>query len=118
MIKSYKELIVWQKSIELVTLVYEITEQFPSKEIFGLTSQMRRAAISIASNIAEGRCRGTRKDFVQFLRIAFGSCAELETQILIAKNLKFLQKTDKISSLTEEIMKILSSMIKKLTADS
>lgn len=118
MIKSYKELIVWQKSIELVTLVYEITEQFPSKEIFGLTSQMRRAAISIASNIAEGRCRGTRKDFVQFLRIAFGSCAELETQILIAKNLKFLQKTDKISSLTEEIMKILSSMIKKLTANS
>ena len=118
MIQSYKDLIVWQKSIELVTLIYNLTEGFPSKEIFGLTSQMRRAAVSIASNIAEGRCRGTRKDFTQFLRIAVGSCAELETQILIAKNLKFLRNSDNISALLEEIMKILNSMIKKLAANS
>jgi len=76
-IKSYKDLVVWQKSMNLVVDIYKITENFPREEVFGLTSQMRRCAISIPSNIAEGRGRGTRKDFAQFLRIALGSADEL-----------------------------------------
>src|SRR3989338_6281777 len=86
-IHSHKDLIVWQKGIDLSKKIYILTEKFPREEIYGITSQMRRAAISIPSNIAEGRSRGTRKDFVQFLRIAIGSASELETQIEIAKNL-------------------------------
>ena len=87
MINSYRELIVWQKSIELVVAVYNLTAKFPKEEAYGLTSQMRRSAVSIPSNIAEGRSRGTKKDFTQFLRISYGSGAELETQIIIAKKL-------------------------------
>src|SRR3989344_8802366 len=86
-IYSYKELIVWQKAVALSVAIYELTERFPREEVYGLVSQMRRAAVSIPSNIAEGRLRGTRKDFLQFLRIAHGSSAELETQIIIAKSL-------------------------------
>ncbi len=113
---GYKELIVWQKSVKLVVAVYDLTESFPKEEIYGLTSQMRRAAVSIASNIAEGRMRGTKKDFVQFLRIAFGSGAELETQIIVAKQLQKTKNLDyqKIDSLLEEVMKMLNVMIKKL----
>ena len=86
-IQSYRDLIVWQKAVELSVAVYGLTEHYPKEEIYGLISQMRRASVSIASNIAEGRYRGTRKDFCQFLRIAFGSGAELETQIEISKRL-------------------------------
>jgi len=115
-IHSYKDLIVWQRSIELIVAVYILTEHFPREEIYGLTSQMRRAAISIASNIAEGRARGTKKDFVQFLRISFASGAELETQITAAK---LLPRTKSLNysnadSLLEEVMKMLNTMIKKL----
>ncbi|MFQ5586087.1 MAG: four helix bundle protein, partial [Thermodesulfobacteriota bacterium] len=93
--------------MELVVNVYELTEQFPREEIYGLTSQMRRSAISIPSNIAEGRFRGTKKDYVQFLRISYGSGAELETQIEISKR---LSKTKNLhysrgDSLLEETMK-------------
>ncbi|MFC1612692.1 four helix bundle protein, partial [Patescibacteria group bacterium] len=84
-IHSYKELIVWQRAIELVVAIYKLTEDFPKEEIYGLTSQMRRCAISIPSNIAEGRFRGTKNDFLHFLRISYSSGAELETQIVIAK---------------------------------
>src|ERR1035437_1733915 len=84
---SYKDLKVWEKAISLTVEIYKITEDFPREEIYGLTSQMRRATVSIPSNIAEGRNRGTRKDFCNFLRIALGSCAELSTQIEIAKKL-------------------------------
>lgn len=79
MIQSHKDLVVWQKAIQLVTEVYELTKSFPKEELFGLTSQMRRAAVSIPSNIAEDRNRGSRKDFRQFLLIAFASANELET---------------------------------------
>jgi four helix bundle protein len=114
---SHKDLIVWQKSMRLVVCIYEITEKFPKEEIFGLTSQMRRAAVSIPSNIAEGRCRSTRKDFSQFLRIAFGSAAELDTQIEIAEQ---LPKTKNISfskekELLDEIRKMLNVMISKMS---
>jgi four helix bundle protein len=76
-INSYKDLIVWQRSIELVIALYELMEKYPKEEIYGLTNQSRRAAVSIPSNIAEGRYMSTKKDFSQFLRIAFGSGAEL-----------------------------------------
>ena len=87
--QNYKELIVWQKSMELVTEVYQLTSQYPSSELYGLTSQSRRCSVSIPSNIAEGRRRGTGKEFRQFLLIAFGSGAELETQLEIVKRLSF-----------------------------
>jgi four helix bundle protein len=115
-IHSYKDLIVWQKSMDLVCLVYELTEQFPKEEIYGLTSQMRRSAVSIPSNIAEGRRRGSRKDFVQFLRIASGSTAELETQMCIAKRLSKTKHLnfEKAEGLCKEVEKMLSSMIRSL----
>jgi four helix bundle protein len=84
--RSFKDLIVWQRSMELVKEVYKITRKFPRSEGFALSSQLRRAAVSIPSNIAEGSKRGTQKDFLQFLRIAVGSSAEVETQMLIAKD--------------------------------
>ncbi|HXK40122.1 MAG TPA: four helix bundle protein [Candidatus Paceibacterota bacterium] len=115
-IKSHKELFVWQKSIELTLTIYKLTSSFPPEELYGLTSQMRRAAVSISSNVAEGRYRGTRKDFVNFLRTALGSCAEIETQVHIAKQLSWLQEKDSygIENLISEISKMLTSMIKKL----
>lgn len=119
-INSYKDLIVWQKSITLAIQVYELTENFPKEEIYGLTSQTRRAAVSVASNIAEGRGRGTRKDFIQFLRISLGSTSELQTQIEIAKNLPKIGrlKFSEIEILLVEISKMLNVMIRKLTANS
>ena len=115
-INSYKDLLVWQKGIDVSKQVYALTEKFPKEEVYGLTSQMRRAAVSIPSNIAEGRNRGTRKDFVQLLRISNGSVAELQTQIEIAKQ---LPKTSTFSyeeteNTLNEISKMLSSMIRKL----
>lgn len=83
--KTYKDLIVWQKSIELVKEIYLLTEDFPKEEIYGLTSQIRRCAVSIPSNIAEGKMRTTNKEFSHFLSIAYGSGAELETQLILAK---------------------------------
>lgn len=119
-IQSYKELIVWQKAVLLCEKIYLLTERFPKTETFGLVSQMRRSAISIPSNIAEGKYRGTRKDFAQFLRIARGSTAELETQILLAKKFHQLDKSEilEIENLLEEVSKMLSSVIKKLQAAS
>lgn len=112
-IYSYKDLIVWQRAMELVVAVYELTELFPKTEIYGLISQMRRCVISIPSNIAEGRRRGTRKDYRQFLIIAYSSGAELETQIEIAKRLSFGRDLNysKVDSLLDEIMRMLNKMI-------
>ena len=93
-IETYKDLIVWQKGMDLVVEIYRITEVFPKSELYGLVSQMRRCAISIPSNIAEGRRRGTKKDFRQFLIISFGSGSELETQIEIVKRLSFGSSID------------------------
>lgn len=116
MIHSHEELIVWQRSMELVAEIYKLTDSFPKEEVYGLTSQIRRAAVSIPSNIAEGRGRGTRKDFVQFLRIAFGSGAELQTQLMIVEKLpKFsLLDCNKSRALLDEVVRMLKSMIQKL----
>ena len=112
-IESFKQLTVWQKSIRLVKEIYRVTDKFPASEMYGLVSQMRRAAISIPSNIAEGKKRKTKKDFLQFLRIADGSAAELETQIIIAKELFPKLDFSKAVSLLEEIQKMLITIIKK-----
>ena len=110
---SYKNLRVWQKSMDLVREIYFITEKFPSSENFGLTSQMRRAAIAIPSNIAEGQRRGHQKEFLQFLFISYGSGAELETQIEICKNIEKLKSFDysKVDLVLEEVMKMLNVLI-------
>lgn len=115
-IQSYKDLIVWQKSIELVILVYKLTAGFPRSEIYGLISQMRRCVVSIASNIAEGKLRGSRKDFRQFLIIAFGSGGELETQLLISKRLGYgdSAKYIEIENILSEVMKMLNVFITSL----
>ena len=113
---SYKDLIVWQRSVDLVVAVYELTSQFPKSELYGLTSQMRRCAVSIPSNIAEGRRRGSKKDFRQFLIIAYGSGAELETQIEIIKKLPFGKNLDysKIDKLLNETMRMLNKILSVL----
>lgn len=108
----YKELIVWQKSIDLVVEIYKLTKNFPKEELFVLTAQMKRCSISIASNIAEGSKRGTKKDYRHFLLTALGSGAELETQIIIAKKLSFgnLPEYKRVDSLLDEVMRMLTKM--------
>ena len=115
-INTYKDLIVWQKSMNLVVEIYKLTEYFPRSEIYGLTSQMKRCAVSIPSNIAEGRRRGTRKDYRHFLIIAYGSGAELETQVEIVKRLPFGKNLDfvKVENLLNEIMRMLNKMLSTL----
>ena len=119
-IKSYKDLVVWQKGIDLVVEVYRLTKLFPKEELYGLTSQMRRVAVSIPSNIAEGHCRKYRQEYKQFVRTAFGSGAELETQILISKRLSILSQNNfKIADeLLLEVMKMLNSLDRSLTPNS
>jgi len=114
--QSYKDLIVWQKSFELVKVVYNLSKKFPKEELYGLTSQIRRATVSIPSNIAEGYTRKSRQEYTQFLRIAFGSGAELETQLLLAKDLK-LAPTEEIYNVynqLQEVMKMLNKLISSL----
>jgi len=115
-VKSYKDLNIWQRSMDLVELIYRVTEGFPSKESFGLVSQMRRAAISIPSNIAEGYGRQSTGSYSQFLSIARGSLFELETQVEICIRLKYSHKTESEKLVTEiiEISKMISSLISKL----
>ena len=116
-INSYKDLIVWQKSMDLVTEVYKLTEHYPGHEMYGLTAHTRKTAVSVPSNIAEGKYRGTKKDFAQFLRVAFGSGAELETQLAIAKRLEKTKNLDysRVDRLLEEVMKMLNVFIRKLS---
>lgn len=113
---NYKNLIVWQKSILLVKDIYTLTRTFPSDEKFGLVSQMRRAVVSIPSNIAEGQARRTTKDYIRFVSIAEGSLAELETQIIISIELNFCAKeeTEKIFGLMFEIRKMLNALRRSL----
>ena len=110
--KSFKDLIVWQKARDLAVQIYKLTENFPKSELYGLTNQMRRAVISISSNIAESYHRFHQKEKRQLLMIAFGSGAELESQIEIAKILFPKLEYDKIEELLSEVMKILNNFIK------
>ena len=104
-IQDYKDLIVWQNSIDLVTQVYAVTAIFPNREQYGLTSQMRRAAVSIPSNIAEGQSRASAAEFRQFLSISLGSAGELETQLIIAARLKYIAEDESIR-LCESVVEI------------
>jgi len=115
-IDSHRDLVVWQKSIDLVELVYQLTNGFPREELYGLTSQMRRAAVSISSNIAEGKSRGTRKDYRLFIIHAYGSASELETQMIIAKKLKLagVEKFRGSENLLIEVSKMLRALITSL----
>lgn len=115
-IQSYQDLIVWQKAMDLVVLIYELAHQLPKEELYGLASQIKRSAVSIPSNIAEGRRRGSRKDLCHFFVIAFGSGAELETQVELTKRLFPAKKIDytKINALLNEIMRMLNKMIVSL----
>ena len=115
-INSYKDLDVWKKSMDMVKEIYENTKDFPSEERFGLMSQMRRAAVSIPSNIAEGFRRGHTKECPQFLRISLGSCGELETQAILAKRLGFIKEENEKYFLESinHISAMLTNLIKKL----
>jgi len=116
-IQTYRDLEVWKKSIAFVTLIYTVTNNFPKTELYGITNQIRRASISIPSNIAEGWGRYLRKEYVHYLRIARGSLLELETQIIISQNLKYIdqKRLDELLGYTEEINKMLNAMINKLS---
>jgi four helix bundle protein len=116
--QTYKDLVVWQKSVDLAIAVYACTEQFPAEERYGLVSQMRRAAVSIPSNIAEGKLRSSPKEWRHFLRIAFGSGGELETQIEIAKRLPDTKSNNyaEIEGILGEVMRMLNVMLSKASA--
>jgi four helix bundle protein len=114
--KTHKDLDVWRKGVEFVTLIYQSTSPFPKEELYGLTSQIRRSAVSIPSNIAEGAARNHDKEFLQFLYIALASASELETQLIIANNLGFMNN-DKSKELMNElniISKMLQGLIKSV----
>lgn len=115
-IKSYKDLIVWQKAIELVTEIYSVSKTFPNEEKFGIVNQLNRAVVSIPANIAEGWGRESSKDYLQFLRISRGSLMEVETLILISKNLNYINEElfKLISNKIEEVGKILQGLIKSI----
>ena len=118
MAQCYKDLVVWQKAMDLSVAIYQMTKSFSKDEMFGLTSQMRRAAVSIASNIAEGEGRKSKKEFSHFLAIALGSKAELETQLLLCEKVGLVKKDDSLTtlSLLNEVGKMLASL--KLKQDA
>ncbi len=115
-VKHYQELIAWQKAMDLVVLVYEHTACFPKEEMFGLTNQVRRAVVSVPSNLAEGQGRRTTKEFLNFLSIARGSLQEVETQILLAERLNYLKEMYRaeIIGLSSEVGRLLSGLIAAL----
>lgn len=114
-ITSYKNLIVWQKSINLVELIYQLTAKFPKSELYGIVMQIRRASVSIPSNIAEGYGRRSHKEYTQFYSIAYGSALELETQLVIAKQLEFAVESmfQNVEALLTEVIKMLYVMVYK-----
>jgi four helix bundle protein len=119
MVKSFRDLVVWQKSIQMAVLVYKLTQGFPKDELYGLTSQMRRAAVSVASNIAEGHGRNSTKEYLRFLGISRGSNYELQTQIEIAKSLSFgdVKILTDVESLSHEVGKMIYGIQESLKVD-
>jgi len=120
LLRTHKDLDVWNAAMELAGQIYAVTAKFPKEERYGLTSQARRCAVSIPSNIAEGAARNSRKEFVQFLHIALGSVAELETQLILARNMGFISETSSLGRI-EKVRMMLSGLIrflkKKTSAD-
>ena len=116
MAESVRDLIVWQRAIQLSLAAYKLTGRFPREELYGLTSQMRRASVSIASNIAEGYGRGSRGEYKQFLGFACGSTLELQTQLVISNELGYcdLDGFHSVEALSDEVSKMLHSLLRKL----
>lgn len=114
--QSYKELVVWQKSMNLVSEIYEVTRSFPREEIYGLTSQMRRSAVSVPSNIAEGQGRASKGEFIQFLCHARGSLFELETQIILAAKFDYVSRegSERLLAQLTEVARILNGLLTSL----
>jgi four helix bundle protein len=119
-VRSYRELVVWQKAVDLVTEVYSMTKDFPRDEVYGLTSQLRRSAVSIPSNVAEGQGRATKGEFIQFLCHARGSLFELETQLLIAGKLGYITPDveGSVTSKATEVARILNGLLTSLEISS
>ena len=113
--RPHYKLEAWKSAMALVSSIYQITRKFPKEELFGLTSQMRRAAVSIPSNLAEGAARTGQKEFAQFLSIAKGSLSELETQLLISTDLGFLERNHEIFQQTEKVSRLLAGLHRSLT---
>lgn len=115
--KTYRDLLVWQKAIAFVTQIYKAVKGFPKEELYGLTSQIKRSAISIPSNLSEGYGRKSRKDYLRFLQIAMGSLFEIQTQLEISKNLEFLSEShfNELYENSREIERMLSSLINKIS---
>jgi len=113
-LKSHKDLLVWQKSVDFVAAVYAATKSWPSEELYGLTSQVRRAAVSVPCNIAEGAGRGGRKEYTRFLGIALGSLAEVETQLVIAARLGYMRDCSELNESLQEIRRMLIGLNKSL----
>jgi four helix bundle protein len=109
--RRHHDLLAWQKAITLVTAVYEATSRFPSQENFGITSQMRRSSVSVAANIAEGAARNSKREFAHFLGIARGSLSELETYVVIARNIGYLQDTSRLDRMLDEEFALLGGLI-------
>ncbi len=116
--QNYKDLVVWQKGIALAEMVYRLTQSFPSAEKFGLIAQMRRAAVSVPSNLAEGQARHTTGEFVQFISHAEGSVAELDTQLILSNELRFCDRvtTAPVFELIDELRRMLNVLRRKLVA--
>src|SRR2546428_13970922 len=116
--QSYKDLVVWQKGISLAKVVYRLTQNFPLEEKFGLVAQMRRSAISISSNVAEGQARHTTGEFIQFISHAEGSVAELDTQLILSVELNFCEKKDALAGygMVDELRRMLNALRRKLEA--
>ena len=114
--ENFDKLLVWQRAHSLVLKIYEVTNNFPKEEIWGLTSQIRRAAVSVPSNIVEGKARGSRKDFKRFLLVARGSLEEVKYQSLLAKELKYMneEQYEEITAMIEEVGRLLGGMIRKV----
>ncbi|AMO67023.1 four helix bundle protein [Zhongshania aliphaticivorans] len=115
--RKYQKLIVWQEAMDLVVGVYRITERLPATERFGLCQQLRRAAVSIPSNIAEGAGRHSDKEFIRFLNIANGSLLEVETQLLIALQLQYIEEISELQNSIDKIFAMLSSLKRKLKTE-
>lgn len=111
-LKTHKDLEVWKKSMVLAEVIYEITKKFPKDELYGLVSQMRRAAVSVPSNIAEGAARSTKKEFIHFLYIARGSLSELETQMILANKFGYIKSMEGLPDLIVEIRKMILGLIR------
>jgi four helix bundle protein len=113
-VRTHKELLVWRRSVSLASRIYATTERFPSVDCYGLSAQMRRSAVSVASNIAEGAARGSRLEYIRFISIARGSLSELETQICICTELRLIDEASGLEELAAEVGRMLTGLTRRL----